>query len=216
MRKIDVAILILVAAAGSYTWRLQTAIVPSGQQSRTAEPTRGAPVPAQFAGLELGDSLEKVQATMGEPVTKYGNPSSSGNWIYESSAGKLDCYWVGGRLYGIQCSVVLDKIREIKPNWSLTKGLAMGCDTQQVRQQFGAPSRVRHGDTVQTWNYTSPGAADRELALGFEKDHLLHVRLSLKQLAKKFQAREPISAGANCMGTTCQVVYRFAQFGCCF
>lgn len=163
MRKLDLCILIGAIAIGAYCFRPQ----PSPRSSERLSAAY------QFAGLHLGDSPTQVRAVLGEPSRR-----EASNWFYESPAGVLDLYWQGQRLGGIQLSIAAG--REKENTWSLDPRLPMGCSRSDVRASLGEPARVRHGEVLETWNYAArPGQPATDLALGFDQDRLLHVRMSL-------------------------------------
>ncbi|MBS2040502.1 hypothetical protein JST97_36285 [bacterium] len=163
MRKLDLFILTAAIATGAFWF-----------QPRQSPPAPVHPLAAyQFAGLHLGDSPGQVRGVLGEPSRQ-----EASNWFYESPAGVLDLYWQGGRLGGIQLSIESGKSSETR--WALDPALPMGCSRANVRSVLGEPGRVRHGEVLETWNYAAhPGEPATDLALGFDKDRLLHVRMSL-------------------------------------
>ena len=162
MKKLDLVIVAVTIALGA-GW----------MAARPSLPASSSLAARQFAGLNLGDSTAKVLGILGRPTRQ-----EASNWFYKSPAGVLDLYWRSERLCGIQFSV--DPGRLDTSHWSLAPELPMGCAPEQVRAKFGQPGRVRQGEQVETWNYPAEsGQPASDLALGFEKGRLLHVRMSL-------------------------------------
>lgn len=166
MRKLDVAILLILSALGAYYWRSnrpglapQPTLTPNLTRSGRWEVLSG---PMSVAGLTMGSSEAAILKSLGQPAERRQENSETSQWFYRSDGAELGLTLLEGRLVA---AVAVGR-------WGLSfedKPVAGFMATQaQLRGWLGEPSRTEptgaYGEGA--WIYTRrPG----ELTFHFQQ-----------------------------------------------